>query len=138
MCVSASQPDSAPVWLLWLQAVGRRGIGLVIMPDAATLPPWGALRVDLACCTDMCGQYADVLHCQVSLTDHHAGARPQQTDTGGAAVKGYKGTSCCPGRAALDAEAARALQPQLQSVQVQVGTCCSHTTESKQCADFLC
>ena len=77
--------------MLWLQAVGRRGIGILVTPDAATLPPWGTLCVDLACCTDMCGQYADVLHCQVSLTSHRLGAQPQQTDTG-APVK----SSCMP------------------------------------------
>ena len=65
---------TAPVFLLWLQAVGRRGIGILVTPDAATLPPWGTLRVDLACCTDMCGQYADVLHCQVGCANHCASA----------------------------------------------------------------
>ncbi len=71
----------------------------MVTPSAASLPPWGTLRVDLACCTDMCGQYADVLHCQVNPT-HHLGAQPEQTDAG-APVMG----SCMPELKRLPREA---------------------------------
>ncbi|DBA92123.1 TPA: hypothetical protein ACH3X1_015848 [Trebouxia sp. C0004] len=47
------------------QVVGGKGIAMGLTPSHGLLPPGGSFTCTISCTTDMCGDYADILHVQV-------------------------------------------------------------------------
>jgi hypothetical protein len=54
-----------------------QGLAISITPAEATLPAWGRAVVQLTAYNDMCGDYCDTLHIQVSALHH---TRPLDLD----------------------------------------------------------
>jgi hypothetical protein len=46
------------------RVLGVKGLAICVSPSAAVLPPFGEARITLVATNDMCGTYADTLHCQ--------------------------------------------------------------------------
>ena len=51
--------------MVW-QVVGDKGIAITVDPPGGVLPPGGVFMCGLILSSDMCGNYIDTLHVQVS------------------------------------------------------------------------